>query len=79
MPDTQAREMLPVEQARVETGWPGGAPDEETFKLMNELDDLQTWATLLMIRQVPKAREAADLVQRTRCFIVSRLYPNAQP
>lgn len=54
--------------------FPGGAPDEETFNLMGALDDLQTWTTLLMTRQVPKAREAYDLVQQTRAFIVERVF-----
>lgn len=57
--------------------WPGGAPDQETFDLMCKLDDLQTWMTLMMCKQVPRAREASDLVQETRAFIVSRLYPRA--
>jgi|GEM_PF-4205124 len=54
---------------------PGGAPDEEVAALMEELSELQTWTTLLMCRQTPGAREAMDLVQRTRCLIVERLYP----
>lgn len=58
--------------------WPGGAPDEETFNLMNDLDRMQTWAVALVCKQTPGAREAIDLTQRTRCFIVERLYPGAK-
>lgn len=57
--------------------FPGGAPDQETFDLMKDLDRMQGWATALMCRQTPGAREAYDLCQRTRAFIVERLYPNA--
>lgn len=56
---------------------PGGAPDAEIAAIMEELNDLQTWAVLLSTRGVPKAREAMDLVQRVRCLIVERTYPNA--
>jgi hypothetical protein len=56
---------------------PGGAPDEEVANLMEGLNDLQTWTVLLCTQNVPKAREAMDLVQRTRVLIVERLYPAA--
>lgn len=42
----------------------------EKDAILYELNDLQTWATVLMSRQVPKAREAWDLIQRTRIFII---------
>ena len=73
-----SRQQIETEtEARVTRMLPGGAPDQETADLMAELDRLQTWTTLLMCRQVPMAREAYDLVQRTRCFIVERLYSGA--
>lgn len=64
----------PQRPARI---FPGGAPDQETFDLMNRLDDLQTWTLLMTTHGAPKAREAMTLVQDVRCFIVERLYPNA--
>jgi len=54
---------------------PGGAPDAEVAALMEELSRLQTWTVMLMCKQMPGAQEAGDLVQRTRCLIVERLYP----
>jgi hypothetical protein len=61
----------------VEAGpFPGGAPDAETFALMNELSGLQTWC-VMMSRKDSGGVPAADLIQRTRAFIVERLYPNA--
>ena len=76
---TMTRQQIEDEtEARGTRMLPGGAPDQETFDLMVELDRLQTWTTLLMGRQVPMAREAYDLVQRTRCFIVERLYSGAR-
>lgn len=63
------------------TTFAGGAPDAEVQGIMEELDRLQTWTVLLTARSnpVPGAREAMDLIQRTRCLIVERLYPNATP
>jgi hypothetical protein len=58
----------------IRTMFPGGAPDQETFDLMRDLDRMQTWATVLMTKQTPGAREAYDLCQRTRAFIVSRVF-----
>jgi hypothetical protein len=46
--------------------------DAETAAILDELSGLQTWATLLMARSIPKAREAYDLIQRTRIFIIER-------
>ncbi len=43
--------------------------DPETQDLLRELNDLQTWCALLM-PTIPKAREAWDLVQRTRIHII---------
>jgi hypothetical protein len=56
---------------------PGGAPDAEVAALMEELSKLQTLLTLQM-RNGPVWIAAADLVQRTRCLIVERLYPGAR-
>ena len=56
----------------------GGAPDQETVDLMHDLSRMQTWATVLCSRQTPGAREALDLLQRTRCYIVERQYPQAR-
>lgn len=50
------------------------APDQQTEDLMHDLSRMQTWATVLMTKQTPGAREAYDLCQRTRAFIVERLY-----
>ena len=73
MTPDEARIVAETEARIVET-FPGGAPDQETFNIMRELDDLQTWTTLLMCRNVPKARDAYDLVQRARAFIVERVF-----
>lgn len=59
------------------TVFPGGAPDDEVATIMDQLSDLQTWATLLACKRVPKSLEAIDLIQRTRVLIVERLYPTA--
>jgi hypothetical protein len=56
----------------------GGAPDQETVDLMHDLSRMQTWAVALACRQMPGAREAMDLVQRTRAYIVERQYPAAR-
>ena len=42
----------------------------EKAAILHELNDLQTWATLLMLRQIPKSKEALELIQRTRIFII---------
>lgn len=57
---------------------PGGAPDFEIAALMERLNKLQTWVTLLACRQVGGATEAMSVVQDTRCLIVERLYPGAK-
>lgn len=57
--------------------FPGGAPDQETADLMHDLSRMQTWAVALACRQTPGAREAIDLCQRTRAYIVQRTFPNA--
>lgn len=62
----------------IEETFPGGAPDQETFDLMHDLNRMQTWATALMCRQTPGAREAYDLCQRTRAYIVERQFPRAR-
>ena len=64
-------------QQFIQTGktFPGGAPDQETHDLMAALSDLQTWTVLLATKGVPKAAQAMDLVQQTRAFIVSRVFP----
>lgn len=54
--------------------FPGGAPDQETFDLMNRLSDLQTWCAM-MARKDSGGIPAAQLIQDTRAFIVERLYP----
>lgn len=53
---------------------PGGAPDAEVAELMHDLSRMQTWSTMLATKGTPGAREAMDLIQRTRCLIVERLY-----
>lgn len=50
------------------------APDKETEDLMHDLSRMQTWSVVLASRQTPGAREAMDLIQRTRCYIVERMY-----
>lgn len=62
--------------AQAEGPLPGGAPDAETQDLMARLSDLQTWCAL-MGRKDSGGIHAADLIQETRAFIVSRLYPRA--
>src|SRR3546814_1649289 len=57
--------------------FPGGAPDQETHDLMHDLSRMQIWATALACGQTPGAREAMDLCQRTRAYIVGRTFPNA--
>jgi hypothetical protein len=57
--------------------FPGGAPDQETHDLMHDLSRMQTWAVALACSRTPGAREAMDLLQRTRCFIVERVFPSA--
>lgn len=57
--------------------WPGGAPDEETFKIMERLSELQHFCTLIAIKdlgQSPNALEPMRIVQDARGFIVERLY-----
>lgn len=56
---------------------PGGAPDAEVAALMADLSKLQTLLTLQM-RHGPVWVAATDLVQRTRCLIVERLYPGVR-
>jgi hypothetical protein len=63
-------------EGRVSAIPPGGAPDTEVAELMHDLSRMQTWAVMLATRQTPGAREAMDLIQRTRCLIVERLYPS---
>lgn len=65
-----------IELAKIDA-FPGGAPDQETHDLMAELSDLQTWTLLMTMRNQPKAREAMDLVQKVRAFIVERTFPRA--
>lgn len=73
-PDPQAMAAM---KPRARAIPPGGAPDEEVAALMEELSRMQHWAVMLTARQdpTPGAREAMDLIQRTRCLIVERLYP----
>lgn len=54
---------------------PKGAPDDEIATIMAELSRLQTWCILMASKDSGGVR-AADLVQRTRCLIVERLYPS---
>ena len=54
-------------------------PDQEVAAIMHDLSRMQTWTVMLATRQTPGASEAMDLVQRTRCLIVERLYPSRQP
>ena len=49
--------------------------DDETQALLAELSNLQTWATILATRNVPKAMDAYDLIQRTRIYIIERTTP----
>ncbi len=51
---------------------PPRSTDDEASALLDELDKLQTWSTLLMCRQVEGARAAYDLIQRTRILIIER-------
>lgn len=48
--------------------------DPEAAALLHDLSRMQTWATMLMARSnpTPGAREAFDLIQRTRAFVVER-------
>lgn len=57
--------------------WPGGAPDQETFDLMNRLSDLQMWC-VLMGQKDSGGTSAARLVQDVRAYIVERQYPRAR-
>jgi hypothetical protein len=58
---------------------PGGAPDWEVANIMDELDGLQRWMLTMTIQQrgAAQPRQAMDLIQRVRCLIVERTYPDA--
>lgn len=71
MSDTADASRLYRETSSRVTVLPPRSTDDEASALLDELSRLQTWC-IMQARHDPHATGAADLVQRTRVFIIER-------